>query len=244
MVPLHAGLGRRRVSRPGRARPSASSTRCRCRSRRASSGCSGAMSRRTRRPTSTFCAAISSVTTRSSGASARDLYLRCVEDDPCYAPAWARLGRIHHVMAKYLTPEPERPGTGRSGVPPCARAQSRSADRAQVLRAVRSRSRPRARCDGAADRARAGSADPELLAGSVSPCRYCGLLEASVAAHARARRSNRRFAPASRIPGSCRADMRASRPAGSTTIPTSCAVARGARTRQEAIAGLAGAGRR
>ncbi|HEX9200925.1 MAG TPA: winged helix-turn-helix domain-containing protein [Acidobacteriaceae bacterium] len=32
--------------------------------------------------------------------AARDLYLRCVEADPCYAPAWARLGRIHHVMAK------------------------------------------------------------------------------------------------------------------------------------------------
>ena len=35
-------------------------------------------------------------------AVARDLYLRCVEDDPRFAPAWARLGRIHHVMAKYL----------------------------------------------------------------------------------------------------------------------------------------------
>src|SRR5579863_6172127 len=34
--------------------------------------------------------------------AARDLYLRCVDADPCYAPAWARLGRIHHVMAKYL----------------------------------------------------------------------------------------------------------------------------------------------
>src|SRR5439155_17931750 len=33
---------------------------------------------------------------------ARDLYLRSVEEDPRYAPAWARLGRIHHVMAKYL----------------------------------------------------------------------------------------------------------------------------------------------
>src|SRR5262249_24794273 len=35
-------------------------------------------------------------------AVARDLYLRCVEADPNYAPAWARLGRIHHVMGKYL----------------------------------------------------------------------------------------------------------------------------------------------
>src|SRR5262245_62871001 len=33
---------------------------------------------------------------------------------------------------------------------------------------------------------RAHSADPELLAGLVSACRYCGLLDASVAAHARA----------------------------------------------------------
>src|SRR5262249_29871775 len=33
---------------------------------------------------------------------ARDLYLRCVEDDPNFAPAWARLGRIHHVIGKYL----------------------------------------------------------------------------------------------------------------------------------------------
>src|SRR5262252_4078572 len=40
-------------------------------------------------------------------AAARDLYLRCVEADPGYAPAWARLGRIHHVMAKYLTPGAE-----------------------------------------------------------------------------------------------------------------------------------------
>ncbi|HEY6358089.1 MAG TPA: winged helix-turn-helix domain-containing protein, partial [Vicinamibacterales bacterium] len=34
-------------------------------------------------------------------AVARDLYLRSVEEDPRFAPAWARLGRIHHVMGKY-----------------------------------------------------------------------------------------------------------------------------------------------
>src|SRR4029453_17380818 len=36
---------------------------------------------------------------------ARDLYLESVEEDPYYAPAWARLGRIHHVMAKYQPAE-------------------------------------------------------------------------------------------------------------------------------------------
>src|SRR5262245_42055209 len=35
-------------------------------------------------------------------STARDLYERSVEEDPRYAPAWARLGRIRHVMAKYL----------------------------------------------------------------------------------------------------------------------------------------------
>src|SRR5262249_19172339 len=33
---------------------------------------------------------------------ARDLYLRCVEEDPHYAPAWAGLGRIQQVIGKYL----------------------------------------------------------------------------------------------------------------------------------------------
>ena len=37
--------------------------------------------------------------------TARDLYRRCVEADPCYAPAWARLGRMHHVMAKFISSE-------------------------------------------------------------------------------------------------------------------------------------------
>ena len=36
---------------------------------------------------------------------ARDLYLRCVEEDPRYAPAWARLGRMYRVIRKVL---PER----------------------------------------------------------------------------------------------------------------------------------------
>ena len=39
---------------------------------------------------------------------ARDLYLQSVEEDPDYAPAWARLGRIHHVMAKYQPGERRR----------------------------------------------------------------------------------------------------------------------------------------
>lgn len=119
--------------------------------------------------------------------AARDLYLKCVEADPCYAPAWARLGRIHHVMAKYLT-------TGVKEGLDQAEAALRQAidlnpdlaiahkfyaqlevDRGRAADAVM-RLLPRAR----------GAADPEIFAALISPLRYCGLLEASTAAHQRA----------------------------------------------------------
>jgi tetratricopeptide (TPR) repeat protein len=39
--------------------------------------------------------------------NARALYERCVELDPSFAPAWARLGRCHRVIGKYLDPTPD-----------------------------------------------------------------------------------------------------------------------------------------
>jgi TolB-like protein len=117
-------------------------------------------------------------------AAARDLYLRCVEADPCYAPAWARLGRIHHVMAKYLTTGAGE-GLGRAEAafrqaldlnPDLAIAHKFYAqlevDLGRAKDAV-ARLLPRAQ----------GAADPEIFGALISPLRYCGLLEASVAAH-------------------------------------------------------------
>jgi DNA-binding winged helix-turn-helix (wHTH) protein len=119
--------------------------------------------------------------------AARDFYLRCVESDPCYAPAWARLGRIHHVMAKYL-PRGAGDGLERSEAafrqaldlnPDLAIAHKFYAqlevDLGRAGDAI-ARLLPRAR----------GAADPEVFAGLVSPLRYSGLLEASAAAHWRA----------------------------------------------------------
>src|SRR5204863_8615949 len=37
---------------------------------------------------------------------ARDLYERCLELDPRFAPAWAYLGRCHRVTGKYVEPSP------------------------------------------------------------------------------------------------------------------------------------------
>src|SRR5260370_5488322 len=38
--------------------------------------------------------------------SARDLYLSCLELDPTFAPAWARLGRCHRVIGKFIAASP------------------------------------------------------------------------------------------------------------------------------------------
>jgi DNA-binding winged helix-turn-helix (wHTH) protein/tetratricopeptide (TPR) repeat protein len=117
---------------------------------------------------------------------ARDLYLRAVEEDSRYAPAWARLGRIHHVMAKYL-----ETGT-RAGLDHAEAAFRRALELnpeltiAHKLFAQLEVDLGRARDAMSRLVQRAQSADAEVLAGLVSPCRYCGLLEASAAAHGRA----------------------------------------------------------
>src|SRR5215831_13015743 len=119
--------------------------------------------------------------------AARDLYLRCVESDPCYAPAWARLGRIHHVMAKYLT-------TGAGEGLKRAEAAFRQALDLNPDLAVAHKFYAQLEVDlGRAGDAMArllprarGAADPEIFAALISPLRYCGLMDASAAAYARA----------------------------------------------------------
>jgi TolB-like protein len=119
-------------------------------------------------------------------AVARDLYLRCVEEDPTFAPAWARVGRIHHVMGKYLP-------TGASESLDLAEAAFRRAlelnpdlSLAHKLYAQVEVDRGLAKDAMARLIVRAQTADPELLAALVTTCRYCGLLDASIAANNRA----------------------------------------------------------
>lgn len=117
---------------------------------------------------------------------ARDLYMQCVDEDARYAPAWARLGRIHHVMGKYL-----QTGTNQGLVQAEAafrRALEINPDLAMAHELFAQLEVDLGRAHDAMVRLteRAHTAAPELLAGLVSACRYCGLLDASVAAHARA----------------------------------------------------------
>ena len=119
---------------------------------------------------------------------ARDLYQCAVEDAPKYAPAWARLGRMHHVIGKYLDTDPA--GSFDLAEAAFARALDLNPDLPIAHKLFAQLDVDRGRAQNAMERllGRARSADSEIFAGLVSACRYCGLLEASIGADRRARR--------------------------------------------------------
>ena len=124
---------------------------------------------------------------RNQWGAARDLYLRAVAEDPRYAPAWARLGHMYHVIGKYVDT-----GVGDNldrSEEAFRRALEINPDLPVAHKLYAQLEVDLGRAPAAMVRLleRAKNADPELFAGLVSACRYCGLLEASVAADARAR---------------------------------------------------------
>jgi len=120
---------------------------------------------------------------------ARDLYKECLDLDPSFAPAWARLGRCHRVIGKFIEGSPDSD----------TRAQE-AFDRAIALNPRLSIAHKfYANLEGDTGRAQQAMVrlleqatrhgnDPELFAGLVHSCRYCGLFDQSLAAHAEARR--------------------------------------------------------
>ncbi len=120
----------------------------------------------------------------------RALYERAVELDPGYAPAWARLGRVLRVIAKYGGPETREDRARAERAFERALALNPGLATAHYLYAHLEAETGRA-TDAMVrllTRARSRSADPELLAGLVLTCRYCGLLDESIAADDQVRR--------------------------------------------------------
>jgi TolB-like protein len=122
---------------------------------------------------------------------ARELYLRCVTLDPRFAPAWARLGRCYRVIGKFGDPSDSARNIALAE-DALSRALALNPDlsiahyfyshlEVEAGRARQAMLRLLAR-------ARQDPSQPELFAGLVHACRYCGLLEASAAAHERAAR--------------------------------------------------------
>jgi len=120
---------------------------------------------------------------------ARESYERCLELDPAFAPAWAYLGRCHRVIGKFITPTADSEARAEQAFQRALELNPRlsvahkfyaglEADMGLSVRAV-------ARLLGEASR---HGNDPELFSGLVHACRYCGLYDQSIAAHAEARR--------------------------------------------------------
>ena len=73
---------------------------------------------------------------------ARDFYQRCLELDPRFAPAWARLGRCQRLIGKFVESAPDSRQRAQECVRSCPRAQPAIDSRAQVLREPGSGDRP------------------------------------------------------------------------------------------------------
>jgi serine/threonine protein kinase/tetratricopeptide (TPR) repeat protein len=122
-------------------------------------------------------------------ALARDLYLRCLEGDPGYAPAWAGLGRCYRLLGKAGEDPDENLSKAQSSVHRALELNSGFGFAHKLYAQLETDfGRPADAMKRLLRHAQPGSADAELFAGLVHACRYCGLLDASVAAHGRARR--------------------------------------------------------
>jgi eukaryotic-like serine/threonine-protein kinase len=121
---------------------------------------------------------------------ARDLYMQSLAEDPRYAPAWARIARVYRLLGKYR---------GEDADANLARADE-ALQRALALNPDLSiahnllaqidvdRGQAEAAMVRLLERLKQRGPNAEIYAGLVQACRFCGLHEASIAAHAHAHR--------------------------------------------------------
>ncbi|HEX4595905.1 MAG TPA: protein kinase [Bryobacteraceae bacterium] len=126
---------------------------------------------------------------RDDISGAIKLYEQCVAKDPQYAPAWARLGRTRWLADKYAAASSKKIAEADAAL---RRALELNPDlplahnfythiQVEEGRALDAMTR-------LLRRSRDTRNDPELFAGLTHAFRYCGLLDASLAAHQQARR--------------------------------------------------------
>jgi serine/threonine protein kinase/tetratricopeptide (TPR) repeat protein len=123
-------------------------------------------------------------------STARDLFLQSLEHDRRYAPAWAGLGAAYRSLGKFSATDADELLERSESAFRRALELNPDLSRAHNLYA-------RLKIDlgnahdamlGLLERTRIRRNDPDLFAGLVQACRYCGLLDASIAADHQARR--------------------------------------------------------
>lgn len=122
--------------------------------------------------------------------AALELYERCINEDPHYAPGWAGAGRMHRLIAKYEGSETyERLARAEQVL---KRALELNPDHSAAENALAHLDVDLGRAEESMvrllRRAKDRPADPDLYAGLTHACRYCGLIAASIAATEQARR--------------------------------------------------------
>ena len=119
---------------------------------------------------------------------ARDLYLRSVEEDPNYAPGWASLGRAYRLIGKYGGDMAENIRLAEGAFRQASTLHPDLAMTHNYYAALETETGRSVDAMGRLlKRAQNRRNDPNLLTGLVQACRYCDLLEASLAAHRLAR---------------------------------------------------------
>jgi serine/threonine protein kinase len=117
--------------------------------------------------------------------TARDLYLECIELDPGFSPAWAGLGRVYRILALY-TPD-QSDALYEKAQHAFGRALELDPDLPMAHHLFTNVEVDLGRAQQAMvrllHRAAGHGSDAELFAGLVQSCRYCGLLDASIAAY-------------------------------------------------------------
>jgi len=132
--------------------------------------------------------------TSATWTQARELYEEALKEDPEYAPLWARLGRLYRLIWKYSGAPDSESYLDRADAA-LKRALELDPDLAMALNYYAHHEielgRPREALVRLLERSGRLRSDPHLFAGLVQACRYCGLIEASIAAHAYVRRLDR-----------------------------------------------------
>jgi tetratricopeptide (TPR) repeat protein len=130
---------------------------------------------------------VATIRTLENMQQGRRLYLQCLDEDPDYAPAWAQLARTKRFIEKFGEADDQH-------FPSADDAFQRAFALNPDLAIAHNLYTP-VQCDqGQAamamhrllTRACFRRNDPDLFAGLVQACRYCGELETSIAAHSRA----------------------------------------------------------